>query len=106
MFKCVCVCVFARALLHPSASPATDIQMAPCEKLNREAVEVLALLFLSGRDSAPKCPFDMVMSAHCGGLQGQMHAGICSRCQSVCVVYLVAEGSLLTNRNKQVFFAP
>lgn len=55
--ECECVyvymCVFVRVCvytLHPSASPAIDIQMASCEKLNQEAVEVLALLFLSGRD--------------------------------------------------------
>lgn len=50
-YLCVCVC-FGHALMHPSASPAIDIQIAPCEKLNQEAVEVLALLFLCGRDAA------------------------------------------------------
>lgn len=47
----LCVC-FGHALMHPSASPAIDIQIAPCEKLNQEAVEVLALLFLCSRDAA------------------------------------------------------
>lgn len=54
-----CVCerysVYYTAM-HPSGSPAIDIQMAPCEKLNREAVEVPALLFLSGRDTPPEWP--------------------------------------------------
>lgn len=49
---CVRVCV--RTRLHLSASPAIDIQIAPCEKLNQEAVEVLALLPLCGRGTAPE----------------------------------------------------
>lgn len=45
----VCVCT----RVHLSASPAIDIQIASCEKLNQEAVEVLALLSLRGRGTAP-----------------------------------------------------
>lgn len=52
--ECVCVCVRARVQVHLSASPAIDIQIASCEKLNQEAVEVLAPLSVCGRGLAPE----------------------------------------------------
>lgn len=55
---CVCddapECVCVRVQVHLSASPAIDIQIASCEKLNQEAVEVLAPLSVCGRGLAPE----------------------------------------------------
>lgn len=48
------MCVHARVQVHLSASPAIDIQIASCEKLNQEAVEVLAPLSVCGRGLAPE----------------------------------------------------
>lgn len=83
--ECVCACVW----VHLSASPAIDIQIASCEKLNQEAVEVAAPLSLWSRRGA-RVAFDMVMRAHCGDPERQMDAGIHPRCLCQCVIYLAA----------------